>query len=91
MAEEFQEFVTFQVTTMDGREVEMAVMEEFSFENKDYVAAALVEGDSINQDGVYIYRVKDTKDSFEVEKIKNHVDYERVVKAYMELQEDEEE
>ena len=50
-----------------------------------YVAKGLVEGDTINSDGVYIYRAKETEDGFTTEKITNHVEYERVAKAYAEM------
>lgn len=83
---DMKEYITFTITTSDGKEVEMAVVDEFEFEKKNYVAAALVEGDTINEDGVYIYRVKVSDDDFAVEKITNKVDYERVVKAYMEME-----
>ena len=56
---EFKEYITFVVNTRDGDEVEMAVIDQFEFENKGYVAAALVEGDTVNEEGVFLYRVKD--------------------------------
>ena len=53
---------------------------------------ALVEGDVIQEEGVYIYRVKIMENKeFTVEKIKNHVEYNRVAQAYMEMDEIEEE
>lgn len=88
MAEDVQEYTIFTVTASDGSEVEMAVVDEFEFENKNYVVGALVEGDTINEDGVYIYRAKVTDDDFTVEKINNKIDYEKIVEAYMDMQED---
>ena len=82
---EFEEYVTFKVTTSTGEEVEMAVMDEFEFENKNYVAAAKVTGDTIDEEGLYLYEVKMSEDDFTVEKIKNKVTYEKVAKAYMEM------
>ena len=82
---EFEEYVTFKVTTSTGEEVEMAVMDEFEFENKNYVAAAKVTGDTIDEGGLYLYEVKMKEDDFTVEKIKNKVTYEKVAKAYMEM------
>ena len=87
MADEFEEYVTFTVTNKDGEEIEMAVVDEFEFEKKNYVVGALIEGDTINEDGVYIYRAREIEDGFEAEKITNAVDYEKVVKAYMEMEE----
>lgn len=84
--DDFQEYVTFYMTDSNGEEVEMAVLEEFSFEKKDYIAAAVIENDTINEDGVFIYRVKALEDDFSVEKITNHVEYEKVANAYLDMQ-----
>lgn len=82
--EELREYITFYTTTSDGVEVEMAVVDEFEYDNKNYVAAAVVEGDTINDDGVYIYKIK-SGINFEVERITNRIDYEEVAQAYMEM------
>ncbi|MCR4567207.1 MAG: DUF1292 domain-containing protein [Pseudobutyrivibrio sp.] len=85
MSEEFKEYITFMVKTKDGNEVEMAVIDQFEFENKGYVAAALVDGDTVSDQGCYIYRVKVGEDDFKVEKITNQIDYNRVAEAYLEM------
>lgn len=85
MPEEFKEYITFVVPTRDGDEVEMAVVDQFEFENKNYVAAALIDGDTISDEGLFIYRVKLEEDDFKVEKIMNQIDYQKVVEAYMEM------
>ena len=82
----YNEYLTFHITTKDGTDVEMAVMDEFDFENKHYVVSALVEGDTINEDGMYIYRANIDGGDFTVSKITNKIDYEKVVKAYMEME-----
>ena len=48
MENEFQEYVTFHVTARDGSDVELAVVDEFDFEDKHYVVGAVVEDDTIN-------------------------------------------
>lgn len=83
--EEMNEYVTFQVTTSAGEEVELAVVDEFTFENKNYVAAARITGDTIDEEGIFIYKVKLGEEDFTVEKIRNHVEYEKIARAYMEL------
>lgn len=85
--DDFKEYATFTVTNKDGEEVELAVVDEFDFEHKHYVVGALIEGDTINEEGLYIYKAKLTEDDFVVEKITNHVDYEKIAKAYMEMEE----
>ena len=56
--EDFKEYATFTVTNKDGEEVELAVVDEFDFEHKHYVVGALIEGDTINEDGLFIYSRK---------------------------------
>ena len=85
MDNEFREYITFVVNTRDGDEVEMAVIGQFEFENKSYVAAALVEGDTVSDEGCFIYRIKVGEDDFKVEKITNQIDYNRIAEAYMDM------
>ena len=89
--EDFKEYATFKTTNKDGEELELAVVDEFDFENKHYVVGALIEGDTINEDGLYIYKAKTTDDDFTVEKIKNQVDYQKIARAYMELEDSKDE
>ena len=89
--EDFKEYATFKTTNKDGEELELAVVDEFDFENKHYVVGALIEGDAINEDGLYIYKAKITDDDFTVEKIKNQVDYQKIARAYMELEDSKDE
>ncbi len=88
MEKEFNEYVTFYITSKDGVDIEMAVVDEFEFENNQYVVGAVVEDDSINEDGLYIYRSIIEGDNFKVEKIAREFDYNRIAKAYMEMDEE---
>lgn len=85
---ESEQYVTFTIETSTGETVEMAVLSEFEFENKEYVAAGLVDGDEI-QEGIYLYKVKDSEE-FAVEKLRNKFEYDKVSKAYLEMLEEEE-
>ncbi len=85
MEKEFEEYITFTVTTKDGSEVEMAVMDEFDFEGEHYVVGALIKDDTIEDDGRYIYRSIIDGDDFSVEKIKREFDYKRIAEAYMNI------
>ena len=49
MENEFNEYVTFSITTKDGEEVELAVVDEFDFEDKHYVVGALIKDDEIQE------------------------------------------
>ena len=87
MQEEFKEYATFVTTNKDGNEIEMAVMDEFEFEHKNYVVGALIEGDTVNEEGFYIFRVKEMGDEIKTEKISNPTEYQKIAQAYMQLEE----
>lgn len=84
----YEEYVVFKVTASDGREVELAVIDEFEFDHKSYVAAGIVENDTVNEDGVFIYKIKSVEPELEVEKITNPTEYEKVVEAYSNMSEE---
>lgn len=87
MEKDFNEYITFHVTSKEGADVELAVVDEFDFENKHYVVGAVVEDDTINEDGLYIYRSIIEGDDFKVEKIAREFEYKRIAQAYMEMEE----
>ena len=86
--EDFKEYATFTVKNKEGEEVELAVVDEFDFEHKHYVVGALIEGDTINEDGLYINKAKITEDDFTVEKIAKKKKKKKISKAYMEMDEE---
>ena len=88
MSEEFNEYVTFTITTRDGSEVELAVVEEFEYDHKTYVAGAIIEGDTINEDGVYLYRANIVDGELKVEQIDNKNEYEAVAEAFSRMDEE---
>ena len=79
------EYVTLQVTTKDGKDVEMAVVDEFDIENRHYVVSSVVEDDTIKVDGQYIYRCHVKGDDFTVEPISDPKEFERVARAYSKM------
>ena len=82
-----EEYITFHITARDGRDVEMAIVDEFKYKKKTYIVSAVVEDDNISGEGQYIYRYLLTGDDFKVEEIRNRFEYEEVVKAYMNMEE----
>lgn len=80
------EFVTFETTTRDGETVEMAVVDEFEFEKKNYAACAKVVNDEIDMDGLYLFKIIGDDDNFTAEKIADEDEYAKVSKAYLELE-----
>ena len=88
MENNFEEYVTFHITASDGSEVEMAVVDEFDFEDDHYVVGAVVKDDTIDDEGRYIYKSVIKGDTFTVEKIKREFDYKRIAEAYMNMDEE---
>ena len=75
MENEMQEYATFTTTTKGGKEIEMAVVDEFEYERKHYVVGAIIEDETINEDGMYIYRSVINGEDFTVEKIDSEAEY----------------
>ncbi|MEE1196737.1 MAG: DUF1292 domain-containing protein [Lachnospiraceae bacterium] len=87
MENQYNDYLTFHVTAKDGSDVEMAVVDEFDFENKHYVVGAVVQDDTILDEGRYIYRSVIDEDDFTVEKITREFEYNRIAQAYMNMDE----
>ena len=88
MENNFEEYVTFHVIASDGSDVEMAVVDEFDFEDDHYVVGAVIKDDTIDDEGRYIYKSVIKGDTFTVEKIKREFDYKRIAEAYMSMDEE---
>ena len=86
MQEEFKEYATFITTNREGNEIEMAVMDEFEFEHKNYVVGALIEENTIKEDGLFIFRIKEMGEEIKVEKIADTTEYRKIAQAYMEME-----
>ena len=86
MQEEMREYATFTTTNKDGNEIEMAVIDEFEFEHKNYVVGALIEEDTVKEDGLFIFKVKEAKEEIIVEKIASQTEYQKIAEAYMEME-----
>ena len=86
MQDEVREYTTFLTTNRDGKEIEMAVVDEFEYEHKNYVVGALVEDDTIREDGFFIFKLKESGEDILVEKIDNQQEYQKIAKAYMDLE-----
>lgn len=78
-------YSTFHVKARDGRDIEMAVVDEFDFDHKHYVVGSVVEDDTILDEGQYIYRCTLLEDGFSVSQITNTLEFEKISRAYMEM------
>ena len=90
MTEESREYTVFTVKNKAGEDVEMAVVEEFTYDGRQYAAAALVEGDTVNADGVYLYKIRLSDDDFTAEPITDMKEYEKISAVYLEMMGEEE-
>lgn len=81
---EVKEYVTFEIKLQDGSVAELAVVDEFEYDKKNYVAAAQVINDTISSEGLFIYKVLPGNE-FAVAKITDPKEYEAVTNAYLEL------
>lgn len=86
MQEEVREYVTFTTTNKEGNEIEMAVVDEFEYEHKNYVVGALIENDTINEEGLFIFKLKEHGEEIDVEKISSQEEYQKIAQAYMEME-----
>lgn len=82
MENEYNEYTTFTVTTSAGGQAELAIVDEFDLDDRHYVAAARVEGDTILDDGVFVYRTLKKGEEMEYLQIQDPDEYEKVAEAY---------
>ena len=86
MQDEIREYVTFTTTNKEGNEIELAVVDEFEYEHKPYVVGALIEDDTVNEEVLFIFKLKSANEEIIVEKISNPDDYQMIAQAYMEIE-----
>ena len=82
MSDEYIEYEVFNDVTAEGKEIELAIVDKFDFEDSSYVVAALVEGDEISEDGLFVYRLEGSGEDAEIVKIEDPDEYSRVADAY---------
>ncbi|MCQ2496939.1 MAG: DUF1292 domain-containing protein [Lachnospiraceae bacterium] len=82
--EEYLEYETFMTTTKAGDEVEMAIVDRFEFEGKQYVVAALIKDDEISDDGLFVYQETKEGDETVIDKIADPDEYSKVAEYYAE-------
>lgn len=87
--EDMVEYDTFTYE-LNGKTMEWAITDEFEFEGKKYIVCAEVVGDSLSEEGLYLFEsVSDEGDEITVRNIESEEEYNRVVDAYCEMSEEE--
>jgi len=87
--EELVEYDTFTYD-LNGKVMEWAITDEFDFEGKKYIVCAEVVGDSLSEEGLYLFEsVEDDGEEITVKNIDSEEEYDRVVDAYCALEDAE--
>lgn len=79
-----EEYEIITIELRDGTEGEFAIVDRFSYKEKEYVVVARVVDDSIDEEGQYIYEAKEEGDEITVTEITEEI-YQKVAKYYMSL------
>ena len=87
--EEMVEYDTFTYE-LNGKVMEWAIIEEFAFEEKTYIVCQEVVGDSLSDEGLYLFEGVSEGEEITVRNIDSEEEYNRVVDAYCELTEAQE-
>lgn len=82
MENEYMEYETFEME-LKGVQREFAIIEAFTAEGKEYVAAAPIEGDAVSSEGCYLFRCVGSEGEECIEKLTDKEEYARVSEAYM--------
>ncbi|MBQ8518488.1 MAG: DUF1292 domain-containing protein [Agathobacter sp.] len=87
--EDMVEYDTFTYE-LNGKTMEWAITDEFEFEGKKYIVCAEVIGDTLSDEGLYLFEsVSDEGDEITVRNIESEDEYNRVVDEYCNLSEEE--
>ena len=88
--EEMVEYDTFTYELI-GKTMEWAIIEEFDFEEKTYIVCQEVLGDTLSDEGLYLFEsVENVGEEITVKNIETEDEYKRVVDAYCALTEEAE-
>lgn len=87
--EEMVEYDTFTYE-LGGKTMEWAITDEFEFEGKTYIVCQEVVGDTLSDEGLYLFEGVSEGDEITVRNIDSEEEYNRVVDAYCELEESQE-
>lgn len=88
--EEMVEYDTFTYE-LNGKTMEWAIIEEFDFEKKTYIVCQEVLGDTLSDEGLYLFEsVENVGEEITVKNIETEEEYNRVVDAYCALTEEAE-
>ena len=67
---------------LNGKVMEWAIIEEFEFEEKTYIVCQEVVGDSLSDEGLYLFEGVSEGEEITVRNIDSEEEYNRVVDEY---------
>ena len=79
--EEMVEYDTFTYT-LNGKTMEWAIIEEFEFEEKTYIVCQEVLGETLSDEGLYLFEGVSEGEEITVRNIDSEAEYNRVVDEY---------
>lgn len=82
--EEMVEYDTFTYE-LNGKVMEWAIIEEFEFEEKTYIVCQEVIGDTLSEEGLYLFEGISEGDEITVKNIDSEEEYDRIVDEYLRL------
>ena len=82
--EEMVEYDTFTYD-LNGKVMEWAIVEEFEYEGKTYIVCQEVVGDTLSDEGLYLFEGVSEGEEITVRNIDSEEEYNRVVDAYCEM------
>lgn len=87
--EEMVEYDTFTYD-LNGKVMEWAIVDNFEFEDKKYIVCQEVLGDTLSEEGLYLFEsVSEEGEEITVKNIDTEEEYERAVDAYCALEDAE--
>lgn len=85
--EDMVEYDTFTYD-LNGKVMEWAITDSFEFEGKKYIVCAEVVGESLSEEGLYLFEsVEEEGDEITVKNIDSEEEYDRIVDYYCSLEE----
>ena len=82
--EEMVEYDTFTYD-LNGKTMEWAIVEEFEYEGKTYIVCQEVVGETLSDEGLYLFEGISEGEEITVKNIDSEEEYNKVVDAYCEM------
>lgn len=82
---EYETYDTFYTTNRYGEKIELAIVDRFTLEDRNFVVSALVSGDTVKTDALFVYEETGSGDETEIIKIEDPLEYARISEYYQNL------